>query len=82
MFSNRLDVYDLFWDFELPNLSYTAKFCDGRIVAGSLDENGRTGRIGSDASEKAEVFVDTNADWAVEFEDAFDTELDNIITEK
>lgn len=82
LFSNRLDVYDLFWDFELPNLSYTAKFCDGRIVAGSLDENGRTGRIGSDASEKAEVFVDTNADWAVEFEDAFDTELDNIITEK
>ena len=25
MYSNKLDVYDLFWDFDLPNLSYVAK---------------------------------------------------------
>ncbi|RZG76883.1 type VI secretion system Vgr family protein [Acinetobacter sp. WCHAc060025] len=69
MYSNKLDVYDLFWDFDLPNLSYVAKFKDGRISSGSLDENGRTARIGSDSSEPAEVFVDTNTDWAVEIEE-------------
>ncbi|AXQ23845.1 type VI secretion system tip protein VgrG [Acinetobacter wuhouensis] len=69
MYSNKLDVYDLFWDFDLPNLSYVAKFKDGRISRGSLDENGRTARIGSDSSEPAEVFVDTNTDWVVEIEE-------------
>lgn len=69
MYSNKLDVYDLFWDFDLPNLSYVAKFKDGRISSGSLDENGRTARIGSDSSEPAEVFVDTNTDWVVEIEE-------------
>lgn len=69
MYSNKLDVYDLFWDFDLSNLSYVAKFKDGRISSGSLDENGRTARIGSDSSEPAEVFVDTNTDWVVEIEE-------------
>ena len=69
MYSNKLDVYDLFWDFDLPNLSYVAKFKDGRISTGSLDENGRTVRIGSDSSEPAEVFVDTNTDWVMEVEE-------------
>ena len=26
MYSNKLDVYDLFWDFDLSRLSYVAKF--------------------------------------------------------
>ncbi|MFW2079119.1 type VI secretion system Vgr family protein [Acinetobacter sp. ULE_I010] len=77
MYSNKLDVYDLFWDFDLPNLSYVAKFKDGRISTGSLDENGRTARIGSDSSEPAEVFVDTNTDWILEIEEDEEFESNN-----
>lgn len=77
MYSNKLDVYDLFWDFDLPNLSYVAKFKDGRISTGSLDENGRTARIGSDTSEPAEVFVDTNTDWILEIEEDEELESNN-----
>ncbi|MFX5487086.1 DUF2345 domain-containing protein, partial [Acinetobacter baumannii] len=69
MYSNKLDVYDLFWDFDLSRLSYVAKFKNGRVSTGSLDENGRTARISSDSSEPAEVFVDTNTDWVVEIEE-------------
>ncbi|KJV38546.1 hypothetical protein VH98_08930, partial [Acinetobacter brisouii] len=74
LFSNRLDVYDLFWDFDLPQLTYTATFKDGRVSTGSLDDNGRTSRITSDSSEASEVFVDTNMSWGLEIEEQEDTD--------
>ena len=56
-FSNRLDVYDVFWMTGLKGLTYEAQFSDGRIEEGALDEYGRTPRISSSKKEKVKILA-------------------------
>ena len=70
--SNRLDVYDLFRPQEFRNVNYQAKFPDGRIVKGALDEHGRSDQIGNLESGKLEFLVgESQREWdlVVDYDD-------------
>ncbi|MEN9866185.1 MAG: hypothetical protein RL748_1775, partial [Pseudomonadota bacterium] len=61
-FSNRLDVHDLFVQHEFGDIAYAAKFADGRIFTGRLDEHGRTAQIYDKEEGKLEVLVGKSYD--------------------
>ena len=65
-FSNKLDVYDLFWMKNLSEIEYVAKDKSGEIIAeGNLDEVGRTSRIYSSRGQKIEVLIGGRGGWHV-----------------
>jgi uncharacterized protein (DUF2345 family) len=46
LFSNRLDVYDLFWESDFSQLSYKAYLPESNaFTSGQIDEHGRTGKV-------------------------------------
>jgi type VI secretion system secreted protein VgrG len=66
-FSNRLDVYDIYWQREFGDAEYTARNETGDVVAqGILDEYGRTPRLTTDQPETLQVLVGTQGSWLVE----------------
>ncbi|RQU30883.1 type VI secretion system tip protein VgrG [Burkholderia cenocepacia] len=66
-FSNRLDVYDIYWQREFGEVEYTARRENGEVVAqGTLDEHGRTPRLTTDQPETLQVLVGTQGSWLVE----------------
>lgn len=68
-FSNRLDVYDVYWQREFGEVEYTARRENGDVVAqGMLDEYGRTSRLTTDNPETLQVLVGTQGSWLVESE--------------
>jgi len=69
LFSNKLDVYDLFYHADFNEVDYVAMLDDGQIVEGTLDEHGRTNRLISMKSEEAEVLVGYLNNWSIEIED-------------
>ncbi|MGP9506968.1 DUF2345 domain-containing protein, partial [Psychrobacter sp. AOP7-C1-12] len=68
LFSNKLDVYDLFVNANFDEVDYVAMLGDGQIVEGTLDEHGRTGRLMSMESQEVEVLVGYLDNWSVEFD--------------
>ncbi len=68
LFSNKLDVYDLFYHADFSEVSYVAKMDDGQIVEGSLDKHGRTDRLISMESKEAEVLVGYLDNWSIEID--------------
>jgi len=71
-FSNRLDIYDLFWESDFSQLSYKA-FVPGTnsFTSGSIDEHGRTGKISTPDPTKVQVLVGSNDEWGLVI-DSFD----------
>ena len=70
--SNRLDAHDLFRPQQFRNVNYQAKFPDGRIAKGALDEHGRSDQIGSLESGKLEFLVgESQREWdlVVDYDD-------------
>jgi type VI secretion system VgrG family protein len=68
-FSNRLDVYDVYWRREFEAVEYVARRESGDILAqGTLDQDGRTARLSTDESETVQVLVGTQGGWLVEAE--------------
>ncbi|WP_167760015.1 DUF2345 domain-containing protein [Paraburkholderia pallida] len=68
-FSNRLDVYDVYWPRAFGEVEYTARRENGDIIAqGTLDEHGRTPRLTTDQAETLQVLVGTQGSWLVESE--------------
>ncbi|QTP33042.1 hypothetical protein B7759_01621 [Burkholderia glumae] len=66
-FSNRLDVYDVYWQREFGEVEYTARRENGEVMAqGTLDEHGRTPRLTTDQPETLQVLVGTQGSWLVE----------------
>ena len=72
-FSNRLDVYDLFYAHDLEKLSYDLYMKDGTIVSGNLDEHGRTMQFYTKKSEKITALVGVDRAWGIVHE-TFQTE--------
>ncbi|MDR6374706.1 type VI secretion system Vgr family protein [Paraburkholderia caledonica] len=71
-FSNRLDVYDIFWRRNFAEVEYTARNASGDLIAqGTLDEDGRTPRLSTDQSETIHVLVGTKGAWLVETEGVY-----------
>ena len=68
LFSNRLDVYDLFYHSDFSEVGYVAMMDDGQIVEGTLDEHGRTDRLMSMESKGAEVLVGYLDNWSIEID--------------
>ena len=66
-FNNKVDAYDIFWDFDLSQVKYQAALTSGEILEGMLDEHGRTARITSNKAERVEVLFDAGTEWAEEF---------------
>ncbi len=71
-FSNRLDIYDLFWESDFSKLSYKA-FVPGTnsFTSGSIDEHGRTGKITTPDPTQVQVLVGSNDEWGLVI-DSFD----------
>ena len=68
-FSNRLDVYDVYWPREFEAVEYVARRANGDILSqGTLDQDGRTARLSTDESETVQVLVGTQGAWLVEAE--------------
>ncbi|MFT5120384.1 MAG: type VI secretion system secreted protein VgrG [Psychrobacter glaciei] len=68
LFSNKLDVYDLFYHADFNEVEYVATLDDGQIVEGTLDEHGRTDRLISMKSKEAEVLVGYLDNWSIEID--------------
>lgn len=74
MYSNRLDIYDLFWESDFSQLSYKAFIPDtNSFVSGKIDEHGRTDKIGSADPSKVQVLVGSDDEWGLSIE-GFDEE--------
>jgi type VI secretion system secreted protein VgrG len=68
-FSNRLDVYDIYWFRDLQDVEYAARRANGELIAqGALDQDGRTGRLSTDQPETLQVLAGTRGAWLVEIE--------------
>ncbi|NIE57344.1 MULTISPECIES: type VI secretion system Vgr family protein [unclassified Burkholderia] len=68
-FSNRLDVYDIYWPRSFEEVEYTARRASGEILTqGMLDQEGRTARLSTDQAETIQVLVGTQGSWLVETE--------------
>ncbi len=69
LYSNKLDIYDLFWESDLSQLSYKAFIPDtNAFVSGQIDEHGRTGRISTADPSKVQVLVGSNDEWGLSIE--------------
>ena len=74
LFSNKLDIYDLFWESDFSQLTYKAFLPDSNsFVAGSIDEHGRTGKINTSDPSKVQILVGSEDDWGISIE-GFDEE--------
>ncbi|WP_130804037.1 type VI secretion system Vgr family protein [Acinetobacter ihumii] len=80
LYSNKLDVYDLFWESDFSQLSYKA-FVQGTnsFTSGSIDEHGRTGKISTPDPTKVQVLVGSNDEWRLII-DSFDE--DDFLTDQ
>ncbi|GAB3050492.1 type VI secretion system Vgr family protein [Acinetobacter apis] len=68
-YSNRIDLYHLFWQSDFKKLKYQALIPEtGHHLAGSIDEHGRTGKITTGSSSKVKVLVGTDDDWGIHVE--------------
>lgn len=56
-FSARMDVYDIFQQQPFKGVRYNAKLGDGRFVAGSLDNHGRSAQIYAAESQEVSLLV-------------------------
>jgi uncharacterized protein (DUF2345 family) len=61
-FSNRLDVHDLFVQHAFAGIAYKARFADKRVVAGVLDEHGRSDQIYAKEGEEVEILTGQTLD--------------------
>ena len=66
-FNNKVDAYDIFWDFDMSAVKYQAALDSGELLEGSLDTHSRTARITSNKAEKVKVLFDAGTEWAEEF---------------
>ena len=58
MYSNKLDVYDLFWESDFSNLTYKAFIPEtNAVVSGQIDEHGRTGKVGNEEQLNVKFLV-------------------------
>jgi type VI secretion system secreted protein VgrG len=66
LYSNRLDVYDLFWQSDFSTLTYKAFIPEtNSYISGQLDEHGRTKKMTTADPSKIEVLVGLNDDWGL-----------------
>ncbi|MND66322.1 hypothetical protein D3C76_1379140 [compost metagenome] len=72
-FSNRLDIYDLFWESDFSKLSYKAFIPEtNSFTSGAVDEHGRTGKISTADPKNVQVLVGGSDDeWGLLI-DSFD----------
>ena len=77
LFSNRLDVYDLFYQHDFSDIEFQMLRPDGQLIEGLLDAHGRTAPVISDKEEEVEVLVGfKDTDWGIEFEPDEDEEIE------
>ena len=77
LFSNKLDVYDLFYQHNFEDIEFQMLRPDGQLIEGVLDEHGRTAPVISDKEEEVEILVGfKDTDWGVEFEPDGDEEVE------
>ena len=66
LYSNRLDIYDLFWQSDFSSINYKAFIPDtNSYISGQLDAHGRTGKITTADSSKVEILVGLNDEWGL-----------------
>jgi type VI secretion system secreted protein VgrG len=69
LFSNKLDVYDLFYQHNFEDIEFKILRPDGQLIEGVLDQHGRTAPVISDKEEEVEILVGfKDADWGIDFE--------------
>lgn len=77
LFSNKLDVYDLFYQHNFEDIEFQILRPDGQLIEGMLDEHGRTAPVISDKEEEVEILVGfKDTDWGVEFEPDEEDEIE------
>lgn len=75
-FSNKFDVYDLFYKYAFDEIEYIAETASGRLIEGTLDEHGRTGTIMSAKQEDFDIAIGfKDASWGFEFEPDEDQDI-------
>lgn len=66
LYSNRLDIYDLFWQSDFSSINYKAFIPDtNSYISGQLDTHGRTGKITTADPSKVEILVGLNDEWGL-----------------
>ncbi|WP_440454390.1 contractile injection system protein, VgrG/Pvc8 family [Psychrobacter sp. ASPA161_9] len=69
LFSNKLDVYDLFYQHNFKDIEFQMLRPDGQLIEGVLDAHGRTAPVISDKEEEVKVLIGfKDAEWGVKFE--------------
>ena len=83
-YSNRLDVYDLFWETNFSQLTYKAFIPEtSSFVSGQIDEHGRTGKINTADPSKVQILVGADEEWGItvegyDEEDYYNVEDENL----
>ena len=68
LFSNKLDVYDLFYQHDFNEIEFQILRPDGQLVEGILDEHGRTAPVISDKEEEVEAYIGfKDTDWGLSY---------------
>ncbi|GAA0308758.1 contractile injection system protein, VgrG/Pvc8 family [Psychrobacter aestuarii] len=68
LFSNKFDVYDLFYQYDFKDIEFQIRRPDGQLIEGVLDEHGRTAPVISDKEEEVEVLIGfKDADWGLSY---------------
>lgn len=76
IYSNKLDVYDLFWQSDFSQISYKALIPEtNAFISGSLDEHGRTGKISTVDPCYVQILVGADDEWGLSIEGYDEDEL-------
>ena len=74
IYSNRLDVYDLFWQSDFSQLSFKAFIPEtNAVISGGIDEHGRTGKISTADPSKLQILVGMDDEWGLSI-DGYDVD--------
>ncbi|RKG30703.1 type VI secretion system Vgr family protein [Acinetobacter tianfuensis] len=74
IYSNKLDVYDLFWQSDFSQLSYKAFIPEtNAVISGGIDEHGRTGKISTADPSKVQILVGMDDEWGLSI-DGYDVD--------
>ncbi|OTG76744.1 type VI secretion system protein, partial [Acinetobacter sp. ANC 4169] len=69
IYSNKLDVYDLFWQSDFSQLSFKALIPEtNAVITGGIDEHGRTGKISTVDPSKVQILVGADDEWGLSIE--------------
>ena len=83
MYSNKLDVYDLFWQSDFSQLKYQILMPEtNSYIAGQVDEHGRTGKITTADPSQVKVLIGSDEEWGISLEGYDEDDFIDVVSDE